>query len=285
MVNPIILLFDNGSLKPEASLKLRDLARNLSDVLSMQVEPVSLLHSCKIDPELLNGEPATIIRRRFKKAVNNKERKILCLPLFLGPSLAITDYLQELIQEALALDSEMQIKVAAPLSGWDVHKPDERLATVMKELIEECRANAKRSFKNIVLVDHGSPIEKMAILRNGIADKVGTLLKSEGVNATVTACSMEKREGDAFSFNDPLLETIPDYLNLEAVEDLLVAMFFLMPGRHAGEGGDVETILSNLCQNQRIRSFCKTDLIASHPMIMDILADRVRSVLPEFSQA
>jgi len=91
MTNPIILLFDNGSLKPEASLKLRDLARNLSDVLSMQVEPVSLLHSCKIDPELLNGEPATIIRRRFKKAVKNKERKILCLPLFLGPSLAITD--------------------------------------------------------------------------------------------------------------------------------------------------------------------------------------------------
>lgn len=284
MANPIILLFDNGSLKPEASLKLRDLARNLSDVLSMQVEPVSLLHSCKIDPELLNGEPATIIRRRFKKAVNNKERKILCLPLFLGPSLAITDYLQELIQEALALDSEMQIKVAAPLSGWDVHKPDERLATVMKELIEECRANAKRSFKNIVLVDHGSPIKKMAILRNGIAEKVGTLLKGEGVNATVTACSMEKREGDAFSFNDPLLETIPDYLNLEAAEDLLVAMFFLMPGRHAGEGGDVETILSNLCQNQRIRSFCKTDLIASHPMIMDILADRVRSVLPEYSK-
>ena len=284
MANPIILLFDNGSLKPEASLKLRDLARNLSDVLSMQVEPVSLLHSCKIDPELLNGEPATIIRRRFKKAVNNKERKILCLPLFLGPSLAITDYLQELIQEALALDSEMQIKVAAPLSGWDVHKPDERLVTVMKELIEECRANAKRSFKNIVLVDHGSPIKKMAILRNGIAEKVDTLLKGEGVKATVTACSMEKREGDAFSFNDPLLETIPDYLNLEAAEDLLVAMFFLMPGRHAGEGGDVETILSNLCQNQRIRSFCKTDLIASHPMIMDILVDRVRSVLPEYSK-
>ena len=284
MANPIILLFDNGSLKPEAALKLRDLARNLSDVLSMQVEPVSLLHSCKIDPELLNGEPATIIRRRFKKAVNNKERKILCLPLFLGPSLAITDYLQELIQEALALDSEMQIKVAAPLSGWDVHKPDERLATVLKELIEECGANAKRSFKNIVLVDHGSPIEKMAILRNGIAEKVGTLLKGQGVNATVTACSMEKREGDAFSFNDPLLEIIPDYLNLEATEDLLVAMFFLMPGRHAGEGGDVETILSNLCQNQRIRSFYKTDLIASHPMIMDILADRVRSVLPEYSK-
>ena len=284
MANPIILLFDNGSLKPEASLKLRDLARNLSDVFSMQVEPVSLLHSCKIDPELLNGEPATIIRRRFKKAVNNKERKILCLPLFLGPSLAITDYLQELIQEALASDSEMQIKVAAPLSGWDVHKPDERLVTVMKELIEECRANAKRSFKNIVLVDHGSPIKKMAILRNGIAEKVDTLLKGEGVKATVTACSMEKREGDAFSFNDPLLETIPDYLNLEAAEDLLVAMFFLMPGRHAGEGGDVETILSNLCQNQRIRSFCKTDLIASHPMIMDILVDRVRSVLPEYSK-
>ena len=235
-----------------------------SDVLSM-VEPVSLLHSCKIDPELLNGEPATIIRRRFKKAVNNKERKILCLPLFLGPSLAITDYLQELIQEALALDSEMQIKVAAPLSGWDVHKPDERLATVLKELIEECGANANRSFKNIVLVDHGSPIEKMAILRNGIADKVGTLLKGQGVNATVTACSMEKREGDAFSFNDPLLEIIPDYLNLEATEDLLVAMFFLMPGRHAGEGGDVETILSNLCQNQRIRSFCKTDLMPPIP--------------------
>lgn len=280
MKHPKIFLFDNGSLQPEASLNLRVLAGQLSELLSIPVEPVSLLHSCKVDPDLLGGMPATILRRRLKEAVKKSERDIICLPLFLGPSLAITKYLYELIEEAQLLDPQMRIHVAAPLSGWDVQKPDVRLVVLLKELIDQCRQKTKTNCKNIVLVDHGSPIEKMAILRNVIAEQVGALFKDQGLK--VTACSMERRAGDAYAFNDPLLEDIPECLNMGASDDLLVAMFFLLPGRHAGAGGDVDAILTSLCERRGISTFHKTDLVASHPLILDILVDRVRSVLSEF---
>ena len=84
MTNFTILLFDNGSLRPEATFHLRALAKQLSDAISMKVEPVSLLHSCKIKPERLNGVPATIIRRRFKEAIQMGEKKIYLCPAFSG---------------------------------------------------------------------------------------------------------------------------------------------------------------------------------------------------------
>ena len=277
MTNFTILLFDNGSLRPEATFRLRALAKQLSDAISMKVEPVSLLHSCKIKPKSLNGLPATIIRRRFKEAIQMGEKKFICVPLFLGPSLAITEYLVELIDEAKSLDPEMTIHVAEPLCGSDVNHPDERLVMILKELIEAAITSSNANYQNIVLVDHGSPIEKMAFLRNAIAEKLSVLFRERRLK--ITASSMERREGEAYVFNEPLLETIPDYLGLKPNESLMVAMFFLMPGRHAGDGGDVDAILQSLQKQNKICSYKKTELIATHPIIIDLLADRVKSVL------
>ena len=52
---------------------------------------------------------------------------------------------------------------------------------------------------------------------------------------------MERREGDAYAFNDPLLESLGGISGF-AGGRLILAMFFLLPGRHAGEGGDVAEI-------------------------------------------
>ena len=277
-----VLLFDNGSLRPDATFALRVIAKNLSKQLGMRVEGVSLLHSHKIDAEKLNGEPATIIRRRFKLGISNEEHHFICLPLFLGPSLAITDYLMELIEEAKLLCPEIEILVAPPLAGWDVNHPDQRLAWILADqvngLIEQ---NGLRRSTNLVLVDHGSPIEKLSILRNTVTNQLRKLL-ADSVS-TATACSMERRDGDAYAFNDPLLETISfEQLSTEkTLETLVVAMFFLLPGRHAGEDGDVDDILQGLVNDGKIKNFFKTDLIANHPLIYSILKDRVMSVLKD----
>ena len=130
-----ILLFDNGSLRPQACLALRALAKGLSEITGLRVEPVSLLHSHKINAAELEGEPATIIRRRVKAGIANGEDHFICLPVFLGPSLAITDYLQELIEEACALAPSMEIRVAPPLAGWNVSAPDPRLAEILADRI------------------------------------------------------------------------------------------------------------------------------------------------------
>ena len=134
-------------------------------------------------------------------------------------------------------------------------------------------------------MDHGSPIEKLSILRNTVTNQLKELL-GDSVS-TATACSMERREGDAYAFNDPLLETISfEKTSIgKSLESLVVAMFFLLPGRHAGEGGDVDEILQGLVDDAKIKNFIKTDLIASHPLIYSILEDRVKSVLEDQSKA
>ena len=279
-----VLLFDNGSLRPNATFALRRIAKNLSDQLGMQVEPVSLLHSHKIEAEKLNGEPATIIRRRFKHGITNGEHHFICLPLFLGPSLAITDYLMELIEEAKVLCPEIEILVAPPLAGWDVHHPDGRIANILEDQV---RALIKEhdvvGSPNLVLVDHGSPIEKLSILRNTVTNQLKELLGDSVSHAK--ACSMERRKGDAYAFNDPLLETVSIEETPKGLKTLVVAMFFLLPGRHAGEGGDVDEILQGLVDQGKIKNFIKTDLIATHPLIYSILEDRVKSVLVVESEA
>ena len=280
-----VLLFDNGSLRPDSTFALRAIAKNLSQRLGMTVEGVSLLHSHKIDAEKLDGEPATIIRRRFKHGIANEERHFICLPLFLGPSLAITEYLMELIDEAKMLCPEIQILVAPPLAGWDVNHPDLRLAEILadqvKVLIEE---NNLSDSSDLVLVDHGSPIEKLSILRNTVTNQLRNLL-GDSVS-TAIACSMERRKGDAYAFNDPLLEavTFDNASEDERLESLIVAMFFLLPGRHAGEGGDVDQILQGLVDKKKVKNFLKTDLIATHSLIYSILEDRLKSVLEDSSE-
>jgi hypothetical protein len=52
------------------------------------------------------------------------------------------------------------------------------------------------------------------------------------------ACSMERREGAEYAFNEPLLEDALQQAKGEAV----ILMLFLLPGRHAGGDGDVATI-------------------------------------------
>jgi DNA-binding NarL/FixJ family response regulator len=86
------ILADNGSLNPEATLALRKLASRLSLSLGRKVEPVSVLHSDKVDPALLGGYPAEIFesfaRRILREgdqedprlaSLSDQERRILAL--------------------------------------------------------------------------------------------------------------------------------------------------------------------------------------------------------------
>jgi sirohydrochlorin ferrochelatase len=89
---------------------------------------------------------------------------------------------------------------------------------------------------------------------------------------------MERREGGAYAFNDPLLE------KLGSVEDfagghLVLAMFFLLPGRHAGEGGDVAEICEDLIAEGTFEEIQNTPLLGEHPMLIEILEDRLREVM------
>ena len=271
MTTPIVFLIDNGSLRPQATFGLRCLAEGLAGRTGLRVEAVSLLHSHKIAADKLNGVPATIVKRRLRECLAAGHHEFVCLPLFLGPSLAIADYLPQVVDELSGEYPELKVRIASVLAGEDFDAPDPRLAQMLADQIRALRPSP--SIK-VALVDHGTPIVEVNRVRNAVARQ----LSSELDLPLVLPCSMERREGGAYAFNDPLLE------RLGSLEDfaggrLILAMFFLLPGRHAGEGGDVAEICEGLIAEGTFEQIQNTPLLGEHPMLLEILEDRLREVI------
>ncbi|MGJ8650462.1 MAG: sirohydrochlorin chelatase [Opitutaceae bacterium] len=273
--SPTVFLIDNGSLRPQATLALRALAGQLSIRAGCLVEPVSLLHSHKVDASALGGEPATIVRRRLRECIEAGERSFIMLPLFLGPSSAIRHYLPELIEEARQMAPDVSVRIADPLAGPDVRQPDTRLAQMLADHVRALLARHEIQRPTVVLVDHGTPVESVNVVRNAVAEQLSTLLGGEVLE--VIASSMERRNGSEYAFNEPLLERIDTVAKNR--RDCVVAMFFLLPGRHAGEGGDVVEICDGLRDQEIFENVYITPLLGEHPLLLEVLEDRLRVCL------
>lgn len=226
---------------------------------------------------MLDGIPARIVKPTLRRAVQAGKRRFICLPLFLGPSQAITGYLPELFEEAARETPDLQFKIADPLAGPDVEHPDARLAEILVEQVDEViRSASIQGRPKVALVDHGTPLEAVNRLRNRVAGQLQMILGDRV--AEVVATSMERRPGDAYAFNEPLLE----HLGSEERHrggTLVVAMFFLLPGRHAGEDGDVARICEHLIRTGTFERIEKTGLIGENRRLVDILEDRLNATL------
>ena len=271
MTMPHIFLVDNGSLRPQATFGLRCLAEALTRRTALRVEAVSLLHSHKIAADKLNGVPATIVKRRLRECLAAGHREFICLPLFLWPSLAITDYLPQVVDELSGEYPDLKVRIASVLAGEDFDIPDPRIAQM---LADQIRALHPSPTTKVALVDHGTPIIEVNRVRNAVARQLASELDA----SAVLPCSMERREGSAYAFNDPLLE------KLGSVDDfagggLILAMFFLLPGRHAGEGGDVAEICKGLIAEGTFEQIQNTPLLGEHPMLLEILEDRLQETM------
>lgn len=273
---PVIFLIDNGSLRPEAALELRCIAARLSDLTGKQILPISLLHSSKIPAIKLFGRKAMTVKPALRKWIEAGQRSFVLVPLFLGPSRAITVYLQELIEEACRQAPGVNVVVAPPLAGENMETPDIRLAEILTAHIQTTLRKSGLHSPKIAVIDHGTPEKKVNQVRNAVASQVLDLLGSDA--ESVAACSMERREGTKYDFNEPLLQNLGQLQSWRG-SDLIVAMFFLLPGRHAGPDGDVADICKKLTEQSFFRSIRQTPLIGSHPLLLDILADRLGSAL------
>lgn len=224
-----ILLVDNGSYEPAATLMLRKLAQEVGVLIKQEVRPVSVMHSDKIDPGQLEGRPAVIFVEAVRQAKADGIGELVVLPLFIGPSRAITEYLPEVFAKADA--GAMRLTVRPTLFGDDGME-------LMCMLADNLRATGwKPGDGTVLLCDHGSPIVEVSRIRDALARSLREELGlSDG---ELVACSMERREGDEYAFNEPLLEKA-----LTRTEGAcVILMLFILPGRHAGPGGDVETIV------------------------------------------
>ena len=261
------LLVDNGSVHPPATLQLRKVAAELARAIGTPVDPASLLHSDSIDPAQIEGRPAEILETAFDRLLALGHQRFVVVPLFFGPSLALVRDLPDRTARLGLKHPKLRLRVASPLFAPD----DNRLAKI---LVERSRASWPDPAR-IVVVDHGSPSREVTQVRVAVAAQVRALT---GASAVVAAASMERRDGDEFAFNEPLLARLlaQDGWNSG---DVVVALQFLLPGRHAGPHGDVARICRHAEGRHPGLRTHTTAPMADHPLAIEILADRWRSAI------
>lgn len=275
---PLTLLVDNGSLQPAATFVLRGLASKLGERLKQPVEAVSLLHSSGIDPQLLGGNPAEILFPALERRLEGGQHEFIVVPLFFGPSQALTVYVPDNFGRLRAKFPKLRITLASHL-----HAPDDtRLAHIIADQVRAELAMSPSTASQseasqqtrVALVDHGSPVATVTNVRNQLAQQVSIELGS--LVAAVAPCSMERRPEPAYDFCDPLLSALLNTAPWSGCR-VIVAMQFLLPGRHAGPTGDV----AEICRTAQVAHpnlrTVMTKLVAEHPLLIDILADRWRS--------
>jgi len=258
MAGTRILLVDNGSYEPAATLALRGLAQEVGKLIGQEVRPVSTMHSTKIDPALLGGQPAVIFEQAVQQAKADGIDELVVLPLFIGPSRAITEYLPKVFADAQP--GAMKLSIRNPLFGEDG-------AELTGMLADNLRATGwTKGSGTVLLCDHGSPIPEVTACRNALA---ASLRQELGLKPEeLIACSMERREGAEYDFNEPLLE----HALQDAKGDTVILMLFLLPGRHAGAEGDVATIAKEHAPEDL--RWKLSPLLGTHPVLPALLFRR-----------
>ncbi|GBG33235.1 dTDP-D-glucose 4,6-dehydratase, putative [Hondaea fermentalgiana] len=276
-------LIDNGSLRADSYKQLRVHAGNLeaelhrSGVANVQVLAVSARYSDRIDAEELDGskamtlEPTLASLSSAAEAQGDDAPRVLAVPFFLGPSKTVTDFVPSKLKQYLGGNEGKDWAVAAPLVSTDA-----RIGGMLADSVRKVAADQGLSLPlRVVLVDHGSPSRSVNRTRRALAAQVRRLLGDEA--CCVVDCSMERRDGDAFAFNDPLLERVFDQGGLSE-GPVILAMAFLAPGRHAGEDGDIAEILADVRRRHPLLEVHQTpllgDVVVNAPKLLPVLRDR-----------
>ena len=264
-------LFDNGSLRAGSTLRLRKAAEALSGVLGRPVRAVSLLHSSGVGAESLGGEPARLLEPALADHFKvHPESDVVLVPLFFGPSAALTEYVPERVKAIRAKFPRAVIRLAPPLVNV-ADRDDRRVAEMLADQVREAARARQWRRPKVVLVDHGSPQRAVTAVRDHLAAQLRAVLGGE-IEALVAA-SMERRAGDAYAFNEPLLATALRTPPFNAGE-VVVALQFLSPGRHAGPEGDVAQICASAQTEYAGLLTGMTEPIAGDPRLAALLAER-----------
>ncbi|MDP7306392.1 MAG: hypothetical protein QF405_02035 [Roseibacillus sp.] len=266
---PCILLVDNGSFRAESTLSLRRTAEALGVRIGAEVHPVSLLHSIRVDPVELGGVPAQVFEPFLRARQEEGSHSFLVVPLFFGPSAAIYEYLPQRVRDMSGSWPELEVRVAPSMVELD--EPDDtRVARILGDLVVRKMKEEDLEKPAVILVDHGTPREAVNRVRNHVTAQLHAILDDRV--ATVEASSMERREEAEYDFNEPLLENLLGRTGFD--REVVLAMLFISPGRHAGAGGDIARLCESAearCPGLRIHG---SDLFVTHPGAIDLLVRR-----------
>lgn len=300
----MIILIDNGSKRPAATKNLRRLAAEMSGRVGETVHPVSLLHSSDIAPNELDGEPARTLEQFLNQQAEQGERDFFIVPLFFGPSRAIDLFLPNILKSIDVRHGALNARVAPVLCPLPEGEP--RLVDILEANARDAIEQHNLRPSQIMLVDHGSPMPAVTAVRHWLAAGLAQRFAGE---LRVTEAVMERRPDRQYDFNGTLLEealeaaapktkpTTGEFwtgkLSNEetpvgnnqqgkqgerAPADIVLAMQFVSPGRHAGPGGDIGDIVNSVANRQPGLRIVASRLISDHPLFSDILQDRIAIV-------
>lgn len=273
----VCFLFDNGSFRADSTRSLRRLAGRVAERLGHGVRAVSLLHSTRVAAEELDGERAQLLEPALDAwLAEHPEGRALLLPLFFGPSGALVEYLPERLAAMKVRHPAGKVWLAEALVVPE-EEPRELVAALADRVRETAGALGWRRPK-VVLCDHGTPLRAVTAVRDRLGDLLAAELGDEA--EAVAVASMERRPGDEYAFNEPLLARRLGMVPFDA-GDVVVALQFLSPGRHAGPGGDVAEICAAAEEAARgegreLRT-TMTATLADDERVVDVVVRRARS--------
>ena len=185
-----IILLDNGSSRPDSTLSLRRIAASLEGRVGRPIHPVSLLHADKVPAEALDGRPAETLEPFLRSKAGAGNSRFLVLPLFFGPSRALTEFIPAKTALVSAEIGPVDARVADVLCPLPAGEP--LLTQILEDNIAR-RASAENiSPERLVLVDHGSPIREVTAVRVRLAADLRARL---GPRALIQEAVMERRTG------------------------------------------------------------------------------------------
>jgi len=258
-----ILLVDNGSIEAAAHESLRSAAAAIGYRAQAPVEAVSWKHSNRIAPGALERGAAATLSPWIRGQVAAGEREFVIVPFFISPQGAIGSALRRDL-DALSLETGgFTYAITEGLSTAGV------LDRVIFDRVRETIAARGLQRPAVIVVDHGGPSRASAQIRDWVAGQVRESLA--GLAGPVRAASMESPDGPEYDFNRPLFSELLREAGFSS-GDVVVAPLFLSPGRHAGKGGDLETMAGEAAAREPGLRCHFTALVGSHPLTLETLA-------------
>lgn len=269
---PTCFLFDNGSFRAASTLGLRRLAAALAERLGVEVRAVSLLHSTRVAAAELDGRPAELLEPAVEAWAEAGGRAAVLLPLFFGPSGALVEYLPPRLAGWRERFPATRIELARELVDV-ADARDERFASMLADAVRATMGAEGLRRPAVLLTDHGTPLATVTAVRDHLGRQLARLLGEDEVRA-VGVASMERRAEAEYAFNEPLLERALAAAPFDA-GDVVVALQFLQPGRHAGPGGDIAAICREAeAARPGLRTFMTAPLGTPDGRLLEVLAER-----------
>ncbi|KAJ1632962.1 hypothetical protein T492DRAFT_984257 [Pavlovales sp. CCMP2436] len=274
------VLLAHGSKRADTWVQLDALSGDLRRAGRAEVVAASVFFGDDSAAEEGGGEPrppASLDALLRRMLAAEPARPIRILPFILGPSRALRAETPRLVREAAATCAAADVEVLPCLADVVDAEGARAVSVGLAEQIERTIAEAGLTRPFVLVCDHGSADAAVAAVRRTMVADVARLLGSAVVGVEPAPMERPSSLARGSEADDPLLEERLAGLccaDAAAVE-VVVAMAFLSPGRHAGADGDVAEIVARATAGRADLRVHVSELLGDSRAVRRVLARAV----------